>query len=576
MISMSLQPGHSSQILLVDELLREIIRIVDEDPIERLSTLSRLARVCKGTSGPALDALWHTMYTTIPIFRQADNGFRFHQDSSIIKWPNGSETCKTYSILYCPKPCEEAVWDDVLKYSSRVRILDHPTNATQGRFYITLDRSAVKEICKSQRMLFPNLEILHWPLDGMNYNSSDIEPFLSPSIKEIHVHRSRHKIGDIFTEVHKHNLCNLESIKISEQLIGMNCGIQKEVVKNSPRLHTYRNVNDCSIELWLSLAASSTLGDVLVTFPAYRQTPELPTSSIPVTPFPVLGKVSLAGHVDTLISHIKPFKFPFLVNISLSINNGPEWEDPPEDSVGELIDTLAERIPKEHVHTFNIYSYHVYEDRYNPIISPHVFDPLKAGFINMRVFRCNTDWKVYLDDAILTELAIAWPKAIIIDFSPDSTSRVVYSVNQISVTLKGVLSVLRYCPDLKLLGLVLDADVSTLPQDIGDNETTELQMLSLGPSVIHKDAIQSVAQFLYRLTPRLEKLEAWMGKPVDDDEDYYGIPYRRRWRDVTLEIQKLRKDAGASKGTVEFPYATGTYLDAFDAIFAHQRARLVF
>ncbi|KAI0786189.1 hypothetical protein C8Q75DRAFT_867299 [Abortiporus biennis] len=550
-----LQVGHTSQILLIDELLREIIRIIEAHPYRRWSTLAALARVCKGTSTPALDALWKSQYSAVPAFRSADKGFYYDEDYSCITWPNGHETWTWYHTLYSRKEFDEtAVWNAVLKYSSRVKVLD-PSLCNIHEVCFTPD--AIQKIRNSNQMFFPNLEILHWPLDNLGDNAKDIEPFLSPNIKEIHIRRDSKRKNNIFPFVHKHNLQNLENISIHGELWGMldNTHIQLEIVKNSPRLHTYHDFNECSTKLWLGLAASSFLRVLYARLGVPRREEPL---LAPENPFPSLEKLTVVGSIPSILRHMKLLSFPRVYQVVCETLNSEEDGDPPQYLVEDLISTLSNRISKDRIQTIAIKSntYERNNDNY-PVISSRVFDSLKTDFSNLRRFYMNTDWRVYLDDNLLMELSNAWPNATAIDFTPRHLSRVTYPEDDIKITINGLIPVFQSCPKLQILGVVLHAEIDTMPEeeDMVQLPAFNLQTLKLGPSIIHKRTIKPVAKFFHNYMPKLSKMEAWMGRPrVRHRGDYYGLPYRERWEEVTNEIADLRGEAGMKNKYVDFAY----------------------
>jgi hypothetical protein len=54
------------QTLYIDEIIREIFNICDE---EERSILARLARCCRAWKDPALDNLWRRLPCAAPLFR---------------------------------------------------------------------------------------------------------------------------------------------------------------------------------------------------------------------------------------------------------------------------------------------------------------------------------------------------------------------------------------------------------------------------------------------------------------------------------------------------------------------------
>jgi len=142
-----------------------------------------------------------------------------------------------------------------------------------------------------------------------------------------------------------------------------------------------------------------------------------------------------------------------------------------------------------------------------------------------------------LDNAAINEIGLAWPLLETLDLSIRECGWEIPS----KVTLPGLVPLLRNCPNLALLGVVIDATV--LPVDM---ETTErlpgggvrnncLESLWLADSKITRPAL--VAAFLSAVAPNVEQIVSWNTPLLSGREG--KDKYQKRWKEVQRLVRQF-------------------------------------
>ena len=98
-----------------------------------------------------------------------------------------------------------------------------------------------------------------------------------------------------------------------------------------------------------------------------------------------------------------------------------------------------------------------------------------------------------------------------------------------NITLTGLASLARHCPDLTSLGIVIDATVVDHVLDIPVSNT-KLNALNLGDSIIQNPA--SVAAYLSRIFPYLTSVYSWQFHFIQAEREKMRKKYRDRWNEV--------------------------------------------
>ena len=166
-----------------------------------------------------------------------------------------------------------------------------------------------------------------------------------------------------------------------------------------------------------------------------------------------------------------------------------------------------------------------YDDKH--IIDITTLRPL-FQLIHLTSLKLETRCTYALDNAAMEEIALAWPRLETLDLSIRECGWEIPS----KVTLPGLVPLLRHCPNLVLLGVVVDATL--LPSGASAQlpgagvRNMSLESLWLADSKITRPAM--VASFLSAVAPNIEQIVSWntpllSGRSGKDK-------YMKRWKEV--------------------------------------------
>lgn len=139
-----------------------------------------------------------------------------------------------------------------------------------------------------------------------------------------------------------------------------------------------------------------------------------------------------------------------------------------------------------------------------------------------------------LDNAAIKEISVAWPLLETLDLSIRECGWEIPS----KVTLPGLVPLLRNCPNLALLGIVVDATVlpisSTRLPGAGVRNTS-LESLWLADSKITRPSL--VASFLSAVAPNIEQIVSW-NTPLLSGRNGKD-KYMKRWKEVQRLVRQF-------------------------------------
>lgn len=159
-----------------------------------------------------------------------------------------------------------------------------------------------------------------------------------------------------------------------------------------------------------------------------------------------------------------------------------------------------------------------------------------------------------LDDRDLEEISKAWPRLRHLDLSPSNGHKRPYAI-----TLAGLVPLLRNCPDLSYLGIVIDA-THVEPVDPAV-QNLHIEEMNLGESEI--DDPHAIAPILHSMMPNLEEIYAW------DEDHMRSRPHARRYRRRWASVSRLLEAASEAEGAVitESPSSDSLASDVSDVSF---------
>ncbi|KDQ62088.1 hypothetical protein JAAARDRAFT_76104 [Jaapia argillacea MUCL 33604] len=153
-----------------------------------------------------------------------------------------------------------------------------------------------------------------------------------------------------------------------------------------------------------------------------------------------------------------------------------------------------------------------------------ILEPL-LPFNNLERLEIDITMSLAIDDGTVQKAAMAWPNLRELELSPSHGSPDVSKV-----TLKGLIPLAKHCPNLKTLGIIIDATThEVMEQRPGRGVVNDrVRLLSVGNSKIGEPA--KVAAFLSDIFPDIKEILAWEFGADDDDDE--GDLLQQRWEMV--------------------------------------------
>ncbi|KAF9218794.1 hypothetical protein BS17DRAFT_479918 [Gyrodon lividus] len=485
------------------------------------STLANLARTCRALEEPSLDELWRDLDTLEPLASLLPASLWGELNGSII----------------LRRPLSPDHWHLVWKYSSRIAVVRR--NTIYGRPFHQLLLIASRSPPPSR--MFPKLRVV-----------------LSSTLVDERMPMLRWMIGTFLTRleltVHQVNetalsflsslgtLCpNLRTVLLQcQRPVGTElilASMSQAICQWHHLVHATFDVLDIAVYEHLSqLKSLTTLRLHLPLQPSAR----IQEAELGPTPFAALTDLSIAADsisaLATWLSHLR------LSPVNLTCNVG---------NILPVYDLCS--LIEAHFCTQSLQSIYLddYRSRYGrTVVLLDDIHPLLA-FTHLRSVTLHELCTISLDDHALEEFAIALPLLEILHLS-----RCILSEEADIPTFKGLFQLVKCCPLLRELSIVIDTKPSGwvdlhCPGDGVCNYI--LSMLILGNSLI--DDPKRVALILGAVFPALEKvnIDEWEYLPlalVEDKEismplwlqvndhlsDFAIVREQERWRRLMTEM----------------------------------------
>ncbi|KAG1752913.1 hypothetical protein EDB19DRAFT_973715 [Suillus lakei] len=475
------------QALCIAEIMHQISWHTDR------GSLPGLALTCRAFEGPALDALWRNLPALEPFLNCLPThlwGFSFRGELILLK------------------PIDTKAWATFCKYASRVRSITQSGDPSSILEHL---RIIMLSYPYPSSTMFPNLRSLAWNADQTPHAIEFLRMAFVPSLLSLDLRISSLSpaLMSILSTIG--TTCpNLTSFRPQVQDPIMNQEIVPFLTQTICQLRHLSALTVCELEdqgmahvtqlkslktLWLYIRPSF-----------LRQTGSSP-QSLALEHLDFLGFQSLElDHMTDFLRSLRTVRSKHITAIFSSNVFGQQ-----SDSLSGFCAMLLERCDNDTLEAITLCE-QFYNTFHNVYAQPNDFGPLRL-LRNLTHLDVEVACTISISDDELSELVKAWPKLQIFRLScyhvPNNTTL---------PTFHGLINVLRLCPELVSLSLVIDTtqldgiDVKSPGNGIRNND---LQELVLGNSLISSPL--DVALVLSSLFPNLAEvnLAPWIGGPLD-------------------------------------------------------------
>ncbi|KAG6333711.1 hypothetical protein ID866_5378 [Astraeus odoratus] len=531
---------HTRQLMHRALLLPEIVRLIfafvrecDDSPIDDnlvghafihktigKSTLASLARTCRAFHGPAIDELWMNLEALDPLIKLM---------------PRRMWTKKHYPPLVRTF-IRKKHWLIFTKYASRVKSLRGPCcgfpAAVQHRVM-----STIAGYSKATLPLLPNLTEIAWCEIRIFHRQepcvSLLRYFMGPSVTSVtlklycwpyHISSETAVLADLS------KLCpNVSSFTAYFPPSSHNDPSQEvgAIVRKWTNLRTLRS---CALPqpVMDQLGSQKTLQSLAIelnnsVYPAY-------TGQLPDT----IHTFSLGGSSAILCTRYlsNVYGAPSTLGLRIGV------DDSTLDDVSELFYTLPAHLDKNALRSFSVEltsSYWISRSTETFQLSLNVLRPLLV-FRFLRVVDLDLFSTEGLDDDAYATMAQAWPALESIALGTTDVSK-----RHPQATVHALISLLKFCPNLRVLRLTFDGttcipEADNIPSSVVNTQITEI---AVGHSPV--EDINAMATCLGLLMPSLRRvLSARTDREeLDSIERWEGV---ERMLSCSLRSQGINTD----------------------------------
>ncbi|KIM81022.1 hypothetical protein PILCRDRAFT_89306 [Piloderma croceum F 1598] len=507
--------------LSIPEILTIICnQLVSNDELDvknqDLASLTALARTSHIFSELALNALWYGLPNLAPLLLCMPSDLLDRQ-------PGGGKR------LFLRRSIVSTDWSRFDYHAKRVRSLGflHRSEARQ----ITPDSEVLRAIRLSRPLaqLCPNLRHLNWSYVGYNDVQAleHIYSLIGPEICRL------------FLEIGKLDLAETSLIRsipvICPRITHLSiCVYYRDHPEKSDHFREMIWETVCCYELvdfWSDLPVSQRALLHLAGMPALRKlalevsgSDAFISLSLPQCPFPALRDLDLTGKMAPAFLEA----LPSCMIEAIRINSIPTIDD--VDFMARFFQVLHERCSRQSLSRIGVYFGTNFMQPYHPGIDlADMLQPL-LSFVNLQDITISIHHLFRLDNNFVEAAAKSWPRLRSLKLGIDGYDHRSMWGGRSNITLIGLASLARHCPDLTSLAIVIDATVVDHVLDIPVSNT-KLDVLHLGNSIIENPT--SVAACLSRIFPCLTSIYSYCFPPILAEQMYPD-----RWNEVARLINK--------------------------------------
>ncbi|KAL4247163.1 Leucine-rich repeat domain superfamily protein [Abortiporus biennis] len=503
-------------IFLIEEILRKITEnIIDKKNGDSRIALTAFARTCRAVSDAALDSLWYYQADIIPVTRTLGAALGTRLDWDHLLGRNRTTLVLSRNVL----PSERSRFE---LYAKRIRVL----GVAFGIRELDVDDTVIKHLIQWSFPLFPNLENLTWPVQGISHNMkmqlSTFSMFISPRLRNFHLSlaNSTQLSQMLFSSLHE-QCPNLITLTMQGRFELNGVSTLEDYLRNALQLQHLSIKAQLPYKLTSTIAILPHLTHLCIR--TYCRPSDLKEPTL-LTAFPALRVLNITSEdLQTLFRFMTAFTFPTLSNLIINIEVEEFYM---ESRFSELVHLISNKCSPENllsvfIHSVDTKTRRSLNDDRIPPIRGDTLQPL-LRFHKMEQFYVNSLWYMSLDDDLLQSLAQSWPKLVSLELFQNGT----WTKSASSITLKGLLPLAQHCCDLRKLGIHLDAENNEPPSVTADLSSFEkVQQLSLGCSLIG-EPVDKYMPFIEHLFPSVRSVDAWAsyipGSICPGDGEIYG------------------------------------------------------
>ncbi|KAG2154389.1 uncharacterized protein EDB93DRAFT_1131952 [Suillus bovinus] len=475
------------QALCIAEILDQISWHTDR------GSLPGLALTCRTFEGPALDALWRNLQSLEPLVNCIPThfwGFNFQGELMLLR------------------PIDTKVWATFRRYASRVHSI---TQSGDPSPIIEHLRILMLSYPYPSSTMFPALQSLAWNVNQTHLIIEFLRMAFVPSLVslDLRITSISPALMSVLSTIG--TACpNLTSFRPQVDDPTWNRELAPFLTQAICQLHHLSALTVCELEdpgmmhvtqlqslktLWLYIGPSF-----------LRRTGLLP-QSLGLEHLEHLGLQAIRlNHMTDFLRSLGTVRSKHITAVFSSNAFGQQ-----SDSISQFCTMVLERCDNDTLEAITLCE-QFYNTFHNVYAQPSDFGPLRL-LRNLTYFDVEAACTISISNDGLGELVKAWPKLTTFRLNcyRDPTSTVL-------PTFHGLINVLRLCPELVSLSLVIDTtqldgiDIKSPGNGIGNNG---LQDLVLGNSPISSPL--DVALVLSSLLPNLMgvNLSPWIGGPLD-------------------------------------------------------------
>ncbi|KAJ6596314.1 hypothetical protein DFH09DRAFT_1024146 [Mycena vulgaris] len=482
--------------LEISEILRAIC-----DQLDRRS-LAALARTCQGLRDPALDAIWHSQRSLVPLLKCLPRHI----------WLNPVEDKRPLKIRHPITPDD---WQRVQIYSHRVKKLSVDVAELDAEFFRTIELSAPASF------LLPNLRILSWTVEDEGFFPF-CRLFLPPSLNRVTL-----VLQDSPPDLSMFSTLPMSHPDLTEIRLDMPASTSSvRVLSNA--ICAWKSITKLAVPTLdetglLHIATLPQLQELHMQCYVPPNTPECLRALLPARCFPVLRHLDIVSDTlqsaSSLIAHISSTR---LREVHINAD-----QCAPSSTWKEAFNILAQLPSHAHLASLSLCQ----RSNVPPIpvnivekyiLGPQTISPL-LSLGSLTNLLLQPFYGLDLDDETLHQMAAAWPRLEILELGGERATP-----RPPRATLRALVYLAEHCPTLHSVQLALDA-TDPVPRFSRPRHTRPAHMLGYlhtGPSPINTPSL--VAAFLSDIFAAIA-----FGHRPDTDAN-------RAWNEVAQLFQVFR------------------------------------